>query len=136
MPAFSLVLLENDPLATCPRRKKGQSSCSSLTCTQCETPVHFLNLVSASNDAAVGAITHAFAKKTKMIDRHYILATNHGIVGPEDVDWDEMNSSRSGKRLNFSRLKSLKSRKIYFLTKIFSFGLQGKRNETQNQRWR
>ena len=98
--------MENDPLATCPRRKKGQASCNNLTCSQCETCLDFLNLVSASNDAAVGAITHGLAKKTKLIDRHYVLATNHGIVMPDDVDWDEMYSSRSG-RFEFS-LKSLK----------------------------
>ena len=114
MPAFSLVLLENDPLCTCPRRKKGQASCSNLTCSQCDSSVESLNLVSASNDSAVGAITHAFAKKAKMIDRHFILATNHGIVGPDDIDWEEMNSSRSGEFLINLRfpLKSLK-RKLF-----------------------
>ena len=88
--------MENDPLATCPRRKKGQASCSSLTCSECESSLNFINLVSASNDAAVGAITHGLAKKSKLVDRHFVLATGHGIVGPDDIDWDEMYSSETG----------------------------------------
>ena len=112
MPVISLVLMENDPLSTCPRRKKSQASCTSLTCSQCDSALQFLNLVSASNDAAVGAITHGLAKKTKMIDRHYVLATNHGVIGPDDVDWDEMYSSDNGNfenLVNFYRHRSIKN---------------------------
>ena len=90
----TLVLMENDPTQTCPRRLKSQASCSGLTCSQCH--LNSINLVSASNDAAVGAITHTVAKKSKMHDRHAVLSVNHGIVMPDDVDWEEMYSTDTG----------------------------------------
>ena len=94
VPIVSIVLDETDPTKTCPRRPKGQASCGSLSCEQCH--LYSLNLAGCSNDAAVGAIAHAFAKKTKQHDRHYNLSRCHGIVEPTDVDWVEMDLTPTG----------------------------------------
>ena len=90
----SLTLQETDPTQTCPRRKKGQATCTALNCDQCH--LVSLNLVCLSNDAAVGAIAHGFAKKTKQHDRHFNLSRGHGIVEPHDVDWAEMELTPTG----------------------------------------
>ena len=91
---MSSTLQETDPTQTCPRRKKGQSSCRSLSCDQCH--LVSLNLASVSNDSSVGAIAHTFAKKTKQHDRHHNMSVNHGIVDYEDVDWAEMELTPTG----------------------------------------
>ena len=89
-----LVLKETDPTATCPRRHKGQSSCPELTCFQCDNG--FVNLVSTSGSVTVGAIAHKFLQHLKLHDRQVVLSRLHGIVEPEDVDWEEMGSTPTG----------------------------------------
>ena len=95
MPVMSLVIDEADATKGCPRREKGQASCRELGCDQCH--LVSLNLACCSNDSSVGAIVHCFVKKTKQHDRHYNLSQNHGIVEPEDVDWEEMARTPTGK---------------------------------------
>ena len=110
VPVISLTLQETDPTQTCPRRKKGQASCSSLGCDQCH--LVSLNLVCLSNDAAVGAIAHGFAKKTKQHDRHFNLSRCHGIVEHHDVDWDEMELTPTGKFDNYFKTFSKSLEKV------------------------
>ena len=116
VPIVSIILDETDPTKTCPRRPKGQASCGSLSCEQCH--LYSLNLAGCSNDAAVGAIAHAFAKKTKQHDRHYNLSRCHGIVEPTDVDWVEMDLTPTGEFfLEFLEKIPLKSLKRNFWSK-------------------
>ena len=93
-PVLSLVIDEADATKGCPRREKGQASCRELSCDQCH--LVSLNLGCVSNEGAVGSIAHAFSKKTKQHDRHHNLSVNHGIVEPDDVDWEEMERTPSG----------------------------------------
>ena len=94
LPLTSLVLDESDSTKGCPRRKKGQAACDELSCDQCH--LVSINLACSSNENALGAIAHAFIKKTKQHDRHHNLSVNHGIVDPDDVDWAEMELTPTG----------------------------------------
>ena len=90
----TMVLLEHDPCATCPRREKGQAHCTELTCNQCSSDS--LILLSTSNVSGVGAIAHKLTLKLKMHDRQYVMSVAHGCCEPRDVDWDEMRQYPTG----------------------------------------
>ena len=112
VPVISLTLQETDPTQTCPRRVKGQAACHALSCDQCH--LVSVNLVCLSNDSAVGAIAHGFAKKTKQHDRHGNLSRGHGIVESRDVDWFEMDLTPTGMLLKSFGTFRNRSKKFLF----------------------
>ena len=89
-----ITLREHDPTLTCPRRPKGQITCSELSCDQCH--IFAMDLTSASSPTGLGSLAMLFAWNLTLHDRHTLLGRCHGMILPTDIDWRQVGTTPTG----------------------------------------